>query len=109
MMDEFEQWLDRFLTLQGKSLAGFMEHEPKNLAIFKIIWQGATESMQSKLEAQSEELAKYKQGYERYETARLMNVQQWHDAYMVNIRTGKPFDQIIDELKLFYRPQSKGE
>jgi hypothetical protein len=56
-MNDFELWLNRFLTLQGKSLAGFMEHEPKNLAILQIGWDAATASLQAKLDAQAEELA----------------------------------------------------
>lgn len=36
-------------------------------------------------------------GHDRYETARRMNPQQWADAWKLNISTGKPFDEIIDE------------
>lgn len=43
-------------------------------------------------------------GARRYEVARRMNVQQWKDAFTLGIRTGKPFDEIIDELRPFYFP-----
>ena len=41
-------------------------------------------------------------GHDRYEVARLMNPGQWADACRLNVTTGKPFDQIIDELAPFY-------
>ena len=44
----------------------------------------------------------YKLGAKRYEIARRMNPRQWKDAWELNISTGKPFDQIIDELGPFY-------
>jgi len=44
-------------------------------------------------------------GHDRYEVARKLNVKQWRDALQLNMLTGKPFDQIIDELRPFYFPQ----
>jgi hypothetical protein len=38
---------------------------------------------------------------ERYRTARKMRPVQWAAAWELNIRTGKPFDQIIDQLRPF--------
>lgn len=45
-------------------------------------------------------------GYDRYETVRLLSVPQFQDAYVLNRRTGKPFDEIIDDLRPFMRPQA---
>ena len=52
----------------------------------------------AELRAQVEQ---YRQGHERYETARRMNPQQWKDAWKLNVSTGKPFDEIIDDLRPF--------
>lgn len=41
-------------------------------------------------------------GHDRYEVARLMTPGQWAYACRLNVTTGKPFDQIIDELAPFY-------
>jgi hypothetical protein len=41
--------------------------------------------------------------HERYETARRMNPRQWADAWQLNISTGKPFDEILDDLRPFLR------
>jgi len=38
-------------------------------------------------------------GDERYETARRMNPRQWADAWKLNTTTGKPFDEIIDDMR----------
>jgi hypothetical protein len=40
-------------------------------------------------------------GNERYEIARRMNPSQWADAYKLNVTTGKPFDEIIDDIRPF--------
>ena len=40
-------------------------------------------------------------GHDRYEIVRRMHVPMFKDALELSIRTGKPFDQIIDELKPF--------
>lgn len=37
----------------------------------------------------------------RYETVRRMSIRQWIDAWELNISTGKPFDEIIDDLRPF--------
>ena len=50
------------------------------------------------------EIERLRLGYERYETARLMNPQMWADAWRLNISTGKAFDAIIDDLRPFIRP-----
>lgn len=41
-------------------------------------------------------------GHNRYEVARRMNPRQWADAWQLNVSTGKPFDEIIDDLRPFY-------
>ena len=48
-----------------------------------------------------EELAELRLAATRYETARRMNPQLWADAWKLNISTGKPFDEIIDNLRQF--------
>lgn len=48
---------------------------------------------------QADEIIRLRKGNERYETARKMNPQQWADAWMLNIMTGKPFDEIIDDMR----------
>jgi len=58
----------------------------------------ATDPRIAELEAEN---ARLRIGYERYETARRMNARQWSDAMSLNFSTGKPFDEIIDDLKPF--------
>lgn len=43
-------------------------------------------------------------GHQRYETARRMNPRQWADAWKLNTTTGKPFDEIIDDMRPFMVP-----
>lgn len=38
---------------------------------------------------------------QRYATARCMNPQQWKAAWELNMSAGKPFDEIIDDAKVF--------
>ena len=42
-------------------------------------------------------------GHARYEAARRMNPRQWADAWHLNLTTGKPFDEIIDDLMPFLK------
>ena len=51
-----------------------------------------------------EELAELRLAAERYETARRMNPRQWADAWKLNTTTGKPFDEIIDNMRPFMVP-----
>lgn len=53
------------------------------------------------------ELSELRLANERYETARRMNPQQWAAAWELNITTGKPFDEIIDNMKPFMHPPIK--
>jgi hypothetical protein len=48
-----------------------------------------------------------RKGYERYETARRMNPQQWSAAWELNLKTGKPFDEIIDDMRPFMVPNAQ--
>ena len=50
-----------------------------------------------------EQLAGLQQAAQRYETVRRMSPQAFADAWKLNISTGKPFDQIIDELAPFFQ------
>lgn len=45
-----------------------------------------------------------RKGHDRYETSRRLSPAQWADAWKLNISTGKPFDEIIDDLRPFVRP-----
>ena len=44
----------------------------------------------------------------RYAIARRMSPQQWADAWELNHRTGKPFDEIIDDLAPFFDAEMAG-
>lgn len=55
------------------------------------------------------EIERLRVGHERYETARRMNPRQWADAWKLNISTGKGFDQIVDDLRPFMRPNGRGK
>jgi hypothetical protein len=46
-------------------------------------------------------------GHDRYETVRLLHVPRFQTAWLLNRKTGKPFDEIIDDLKPFVRPTLK--
>ena len=46
-------------------------------------------------------------GHDRYETARRMNQRQWADAWKLNLSTGKPFDEIIDDMRPFMVPNAE--
>ena len=52
------------------------------------------------------ELEELRKASERYETARLMNPRQWAAAWEENIKTGKSFDEIIDDMRPFMLPRS---
>jgi hypothetical protein len=47
-------------------------------------------------------------GHARYEVARRMNPRQWAEAWNLNLTTGKPFDQIIDDLAPFMMQRLAG-
>lgn len=53
-----------------------------------------------------EQLATLRRGVDRYETARRMNPRQWADAWKLNTTTGKPFDEIIDDMRPFMVPNA---
>lgn len=44
------------------------------------------------------ELAELRLAEERYETARRMSPRQWAEAWELSTATGKPFDEIIDDM-----------
>ena len=51
-------------------------------------------------------LREYAIGFQRYEVARRMNPRQWADAWKLNTTTGKPFDEIIEDLRPFMTPNA---
>jgi hypothetical protein len=55
------------------------------------------------------EIERLQAGHDRYETARRMNPRQWADAWKLNISTGKPFDEVVDDLRPFLRPNVRGK
>lgn len=68
-------------------------------------WEGCHEHH---LECALAKLAKCERDAERYQIVRRMNAAQFADAFILNIRTGKPFDEIIDDLGPFYKA-ARGE
>lgn len=48
-----------------------------------------------------------RKGHDRYETARRLSPAQWADVWKLNISTGKPFDEIIDDLRPFTSPPTR--
>ena len=59
------------------------------------------DQLRAELAAAKDESERYREGFRRYETVRRMSVVQFKSAMMLNLSTGKPFDQIIDELAPF--------
>lgn len=58
----------------------------------------------------ADEIDRLRKAHERYETARRMNPRQWAAAWELNLKTGKPFDEIIDDMRPFMVPNtSKGQ
>jgi hypothetical protein len=55
-----------------------------------------------------EEIANLRLARDRYDTARRMNPRQWADAWKLNATTGKPFDEIIDNMRPFMVHNDKG-
>lgn len=53
------------------------------------------------LSAAADELERLRISHDRYEIVRQMNPRQFAAAFEINLNLGKPFDQIIDELKPF--------
>lgn len=51
----------------------------------------------------------YRADAERYEIIRCMVPRQFQDAWTLNLRTGKPFDEIIDDLRPFAAIAQRGE
>ena len=58
------------------------------------------------LESLTARVAELEAAADRYETVRRLNVPQFRDAFVLNTRTGKPFDEIIDDLRPFVRPDA---
>ncbi|MGL4648071.1 MAG: hypothetical protein ACRC1H_01585 [Caldilineaceae bacterium] len=48
------------------------------------------------------EVERMRAGHDRYEIVRRMNVDAFRDAYVLNRRTGKPFDEIVADLGPFF-------
>jgi hypothetical protein len=48
------------------------------------------------------EVERLRAGHDRYEVVRRMNVSAFQDAYVLNRRTGTPFDDIVAEQAHFY-------
>lgn len=64
------------------------------------------EAAKGRIEQLERMLERASVGYKRYETARRMNPRQWADAWKLNTTTGKPFDEIIDDLRPFMVPNA---
>jgi CO dehydrogenase/acetyl-CoA synthase beta subunit len=53
------------------------------------------DKMNKKLE---QERDKYKIGHNRYEKLRRLNLEQFKELYLKNLRTGENFDTLVDQL-----------
>ena len=84
------------LELMGKGLAW------ENVTKAKTNSAGhALLEIAPRVSVMEDEIERLRAGHDRYETARRMNPQQWADAWKLNLSTGKPFDEIIDNLRPF--------
>jgi hypothetical protein len=80
-------------------------------ALKSAYWHDLWGNAEQAIEALRAELAKpepvdierLRIGHARYEAARRMNPRQWADAWHLNLTTGKPFDEIIDDLMPFLK------
>ena len=52
------------------------------------------------------EIERLRIGHDRYETARRIPPRQWADVWKLNTTTGKPFDEIIDDMRPFMVPNA---
>ena len=68
---------------------------PNPLADAFLAGWNACEADVKRLRAENERLSV---GNRRYEIARRLDPRQWAAAFELNIKTGKAFDQIIDEM-----------
>ena len=55
-------------------------------------------ALENEIESLRARVEQYRKGHERYETARRMSLEQWEDAWTLNITPGTPIDEIIDDL-----------
>jgi hypothetical protein len=51
----------------------------------------------------------YRVGWDRYETLRLLNPRAFIELSAAHLRNMKPFDQMVDELKIIVRPKAPRE
>ena len=58
--------------------------------------------LRAKIADLTEECKTLRAGHDRYEVARRMSPAQWRDAWVLNQRTGKPFDEIVSDLAPFF-------
>ena len=52
--------------------------------------------LEYKLEKQEEEIQQLREGYDRYEKVRKMNVSEFQEVFNRNVRNGEQFDDIVD-------------
>jgi hypothetical protein len=83
-VDEALKWAEVFQPFQGEPPCGDAE------ALIALAY----------------EVKRLRISHERYETVCRMSVPQFQDAFILSAETGKPFDQIIDELKPLFRYKS---
>jgi len=67
------------------------------------------EEAAGQLAALRAEVERLRVGHDRYETVRRMNVPQFRDAFVLSNRTGKPFDEIVDDMRPFLMPNVADE
>lgn len=95
---------DATLLLWGETITALKEAQIERDAaiadINNLIDLNKRKDEVSRLRDQVNDLRK---GHDRYETARRLSPAQWVDVWKLNISTGKPFDEIIDDLRPFVR------
>ena len=103
--------VDRWVRPLAHRLASQLQNAAYNCG-YEDAHPGNATTRQDKADAKAREVLaalyaeidRLEAGHARYETARRMNPRQWADAWKLNISTGKPFDEIVDDLRPFLGP-----
>jgi hypothetical protein len=99
---------DSYKGFVGVNFARHLERElaamtaERDVAFKMSRCECGTEECCANLVRIQKECAELRKDAERYRTARQMNPRMWKEACMLNLSSGKPFDEIIDDLKPFF-------
>jgi hypothetical protein len=99
-MAEREELLQDFAKNLERELAAMTAE--RDVAFKMSRCECGTEECCANLVRIQKECAELRKDAERYRTARQMNPRMWKEACMLNLSSGKPFDEIIDDLKPFF-------